>query len=64
MVATGKLKPTVIRVAMFSEPTLEYPITLFPKYVPEVIFCCDRKRADHPLSYDEIILSNENMGRD
>ena len=64
MVATGKLKPTVIRVAMFSEPTLEYPITLFPKYVPEVIFCCDRKSADHPLSYDEIILSNENMGRD
>ena len=62
MVTTGKMKQTVIRVAMFSEPTLEYPITLFPKYVPEVIFCCDKLSADHPLSHEVIELSNENMG--
>lgn len=62
MVTTGKLKQTVIRVAMFSEPTLEYPITIFPKYVPEVIFCCDKLSADHPLSHEVIELSNENMG--
>ena len=64
MVATGKMKQTVVRVAMFSEPTLEYPITLFPKYIPEVIFCCDRLTADHPLSHKVIPLSNENTGED
>ena len=61
MVTTGKMKQTVIRVAMFSEPTLEYPITIFPKYVPEVIFCCDKLSCDHPLSHEVIELSNENM---
>ena len=62
MVTTGKMKQTVVRVAMFSEPTLEYPITLFPKYIPHVTFCCDRLTADHPLSHDVIPLSNENTG--
>ena len=62
MVTTGKWKQTVIRVTMFSEPTLEYPVTLFPKYIPKVILCCDKLTADHPLAHGEIILSNENSG--
>lgn len=62
MITTGKWKQTVIRVLMFSEPTLEYPATLFTKYIPEVTICCDKLTADHPLSHEEIILSNENSG--
>lgn len=60
MVTTGKWKQTVVRVTLFSEPTLEYPVTIIPKYVPEVLLCCDKVTADHPLSHGEIILSNEN----
>lgn len=60
MVTTGRWKQTVIRVLLFSEPTLEYPVTLFPKYVPNVTIFCDKVTADHPLSHREIILSNEN----
>ena len=30
-------KQTVCRILLFSEPTLEYPVTIFPKYVPEII---------------------------
>lgn len=50
MVTTGQWKNTVVRVAMFSEPTLEYPVTLFPKYIPEVILMTDEKTVDHPMS--------------
>ena len=50
IVMTGSWKETVVRVAMFSEPTVEYPVTLFPKYVPECIMVCDRKTADHVIS--------------
>ena len=50
IVMTGSWKETVVRVAMFSEPTVEYPVTLFPAYVPECIMCCDRKTADHVIS--------------
>jgi glucosamine-6-phosphate deaminase len=35
MVTTGNWKRAAIRILMFSEPTVEYPATLFPKYVPE-----------------------------
>lgn len=52
MVATGQWKQTVIRVAMFSEPTLEYPVTLLPKYIPEVILYTDKVTADHPMSHE------------
>lgn len=62
MITTGAWKQTAIRVAMFAEPTLEYPFTLFPKYVPEVILACDRFTADHPLTKKEIVLSAENTG--
>ena len=45
------VEKTVLRVAMFSEPTLEYPVTLFPKYVPDITLLCDEFTADHPLSH-------------
>ena len=51
MVTTGAWKQTVVRVALFSEPTLEYPVTLMAKYIPEVTLICDRNTADHPMSH-------------
>ena len=51
IIATGSWKHTVLRVAMFAEPTLEYPVTLFPAYVPDVRLVCDEFTADHPLSH-------------
>ena len=50
IVMTGSWKETVVRVALFSEPTTEYPITLFPASVPQCIMCCDTKTADHVIS--------------
>lgn len=52
MITTGSWKQTVIRVALFSEPTIEYPVTLFTGTVPECILFCDRGSADHALSHD------------
>lgn len=52
MIATGTWKNTVVRVALFSEPTLEYPVTLFAKYIPEVILMTDINTADHPMSHE------------
>lgn len=49
MVTTGSWKQTAIRVLMFSEPTVEYPATLFPAYVPEVIVLTDEKTAQPPV---------------
>jgi len=51
MIATGSWKQTVVRVILFSEPTLEYPVTLVTKYVPEVILACDERTLDHPLAH-------------
>lgn len=51
MIATGSWKQTVIRVILFSDPTLEYPVTLLPRYIPEVILACDKETADHPMSH-------------
>lgn len=50
MVTTGSWKQTSIRVLMFSEPTVEYPATLFPKYVPEVIVLTDPATAQPPIT--------------
>lgn len=50
IVTTGSWKETVVRVAMFSEPTAQYPVTLFPDHVPQCIMCCDRATADHVIS--------------
>lgn len=52
MVGTGPWKQTVCRIILFSEPTLEYPVTLFPKYVPEVILCTTEETIDHPMAYE------------
>jgi glucosamine-6-phosphate deaminase len=52
MIATGSWKQTAVRVALFSEPTLEYPVTLLSKYIPEVILACDINTADHPMSHE------------
>jgi glucosamine-6-phosphate deaminase len=51
MVTTGSWKQTALRVALFSEPTLEYPVTLLPESIPEVIMACDENTADHPMSH-------------
>ena len=61
MIPTGEWKMTVLRVLMFSDATLEYPCTLLPKYIPEVVVLADKHTATHPLSLPEIILSNENQ---
>ena len=61
MIPTGEWKMTMLRVLMFSDATLEYPCTLLPKYIPEVIVLTDKHTATHPLSLPEIILSNENQ---
>ncbi len=53
MVTTGSWKQTSVRVLMFSEPTVEYPATLFPKYVPKVIVLADTNTTQPPLT-DEI----------
>ena len=63
MICTGEWKQTVLRVLMFSEPTLEYPVTLFPKHIPEVIVLADRFTATHPMSKGKIVLSAENTGK-
>lgn len=49
MVTTGSWKQTSIRVLMFSEPTVEYPATLFPKYIPEVVVLTDSATAQPPI---------------
>jgi len=50
MVTTGNWKRAAIRILMFSEPTVEYPATLFPKYVPEVEVLTDTNTAQPPLT--------------
>ncbi len=49
---TGSWKRTAIRMLMFSEPTVEYPATLFPAHVPEVILILDENTAVSPLPID------------
>lgn len=52
MVATGSWKETVVRVILFSEPTLEYPVTLIPAYVPDVTLYTTDETLDHTLSHE------------
>lgn len=52
MIATGAWKQTAVRVALFSGPTLEYPITLLPDHIPDVTLCCNIDTADHPMSHE------------
>jgi glucosamine-6-phosphate deaminase len=48
---TGPWKRTAIRVLLFSEPTVEYPATLFAGVVPEVLMVTDRNTAASPLTW-------------
>lgn len=52
MVATGAWKQTVCRILLFSEPTAEYPVTILPKYIPEVILYTTEETIDHPMSHE------------
>jgi glucosamine-6-phosphate deaminase len=46
---TGSWKQTALRVALFSEPTAEYPITLLQKH-PDAIVTATLETASHPIS--------------
>lgn len=46
---TGAWKMTALRVALFSEPTAEYPITLLQEH-PDAIITATRSTAEHPIS--------------
>nr|WP_296956679.1 glucosamine-6-phosphate isomerase [uncultured Mediterraneibacter sp.] len=52
MVATGAWKQTVCRIILFSEPTVEYPVTIIPKYVPDVTLYVTEETIDHPMAHD------------
>jgi glucosamine-6-phosphate deaminase len=46
---TGAWKQTALRVALFSEPTVEYPMTLLQRH-PEAIITATAETARHPIS--------------
>jgi glucosamine-6-phosphate deaminase len=46
---TGAWKQTAFRVALFAEPTPEYPITLLQRH-PDAIVTATRETASHPLA--------------
>jgi glucosamine-6-phosphate deaminase len=46
---TGNWKRAAMRMLLFSEPTVEYPATLFPAYVSEVILLTDKDTIASPL---------------
>lgn len=46
---TGAWKMTALRVALFSEPTAEYPMTLLQEH-PDAIVTATRQTAEHPIS--------------
>jgi glucosamine-6-phosphate deaminase len=46
---TGAWKQTAFRVALFSEPTPEYPITLLQRH-PDALLTATRETASHPLA--------------
>ena len=52
MVATGTWKQTVCRILLFSEPTVEYPVTIIPKYVPDVTLITTDETIEHPMSHE------------
>jgi glucosamine-6-phosphate deaminase len=52
MVATGDWKKTVCRILLLSEPTVEYPVTILPKYIPDVTLMTNEYTIDHPLSHE------------
>ncbi len=52
MVATGDWKKTVCRILLLSESTVEYPVTILPKYIPDVTLMTNEYTIDHPLSHE------------
>jgi len=46
---TGSWKMTALRVALFSEPTPEYPMTLLQEH-PDAMLTATRATAEHPIS--------------
>lgn len=46
---TGAWKQTALRVALFSEPTPEYPLTLLQKH-PDAVITATLETARHPIS--------------
>jgi glucosamine-6-phosphate deaminase len=46
---TGAWKQTALRVALFSEPTQEYPMTLLQRH-PDAIITATEETARHPIS--------------
>ncbi len=46
---TGAWKQTAFRVALFSDPTPEYPITLLQRH-PDALITATRETASHPLA--------------
>lgn len=46
---TGAWKQTAFRVALFADPTVEYPITLLQRH-PDAVITATRETASHPLA--------------
>jgi len=46
---TGSWKQTALRVALFGEPTAEYPMTLLQKH-PDAVITATEETAAHPVS--------------
>ena len=46
---TGSWKQTALRVALFSEPTVEYPMTLLQEH-PDIVITATLDTARHPIS--------------
>lgn len=47
--ATGAWKQTALRIALFSEPTPEYPMTLLQEH-PDALITATEETAKHPIS--------------
>lgn len=52
MVATGAWKQTICRILLFSDPTVDYPVTIIPEYVSDVTLYSTEETLDHPLSHE------------
>ena len=46
---TGSWKQTALRVALFSEPVAEYPLTLLQRH-PDAVITATEETARHPIS--------------
>jgi len=46
---TGAWKQTALRIALFAEPTPEYPMTLLQRH-PDALITATAETARHPIS--------------